>query len=269
MRQHKGVKWDDGRILKASLDTGFGQQLQSYQLNLRRPQFQDMRVREALGYTYDFDTLNKTGRLHARQQRVQQLASSPPRALPTPGELKLLEPFRAELPPRVFGPAFVAPRTANNPKGLRANLLKARALLEEAGWKLGDRRQAAQLPRARPLEFEYMVAARRRQYRGLAAQPEEAGHHAEGARWSTSRSTAAGCEKYDFDMVAHRRRPTSRCPTPADQAVLYGSKSADEQGNSNFRGVKSRAVDALIEAMGRATTLDAAARRLRARWTAS
>ena len=37
-------------------------------------------------------------------------------------ELKLLEPFRKELPPEVFGPAFVAPRTNGDPKQLRQNL---------------------------------------------------------------------------------------------------------------------------------------------------
>ena len=71
-----------------------GQGLQSYHLNLRRPLFQDIRVREALGYTYDFETLNRLRQVQARQQPVQQLASSPPQGLPSPGELKLLEPFR-------------------------------------------------------------------------------------------------------------------------------------------------------------------------------
>ena len=36
-----------------------------------------------------------------------------------PAFLALLEPFKAELPPRVFGPAFVAPRTDGSPHGLR------------------------------------------------------------------------------------------------------------------------------------------------------
>ena len=39
--------------------------------------------------------------------------------------------------------------------------------------------------------------------------------------------------------------------------TAFGSKSADEKGNNNFRGVKSAAVDSLLEAMNRATTLDA------------
>ena len=36
--------------------------------------------------------------------------------LPSPGELKLLEPFRAELPPAVFGPAFRAPTHRPRPE---------------------------------------------------------------------------------------------------------------------------------------------------------
>ncbi len=61
VRQHNGPKWDDGRIVKRSFVTGFGQLMQSYIINLRRPLFQDIRVREALVLTYDFDTINKTG----------------------------------------------------------------------------------------------------------------------------------------------------------------------------------------------------------------
>ena len=49
MRQHKGPKWDDGRIQKDLFETAVGQGLQAYQLNLRRPKFRDIRVRRALG----------------------------------------------------------------------------------------------------------------------------------------------------------------------------------------------------------------------------
>ena len=73
VRQHKGPKWDDGRIVKQAFPIGTGQGLQSYQLNLRRPMFQDIRVREALGLTYDFETNNRYRAVQAREQRVQQL----------------------------------------------------------------------------------------------------------------------------------------------------------------------------------------------------
>ena len=116
VRQHAGVKWDDGRIVKAMLPTHFGYYMQSYQLNLRRPIFQDARVREALVYTYDFDTLNKT---HIFRRCNSMFNNSPfaAQGLPAPAELALLEPFRAELPSRVFGPAWVAPSTGATPEG--------------------------------------------------------------------------------------------------------------------------------------------------------
>src|ERR1700752_1586423 len=49
---------------------------------------------------------------------------------------------------------------------------------------------------------------------------------------------------------------TFTLPQVNDLISLYGSKAADEKGNSNFRGVKSAAVDPLLEAMTKATTLE-------------
>ena len=105
VRQHKGPKWDDGRIKKDLFETGVGQGLQAYELNLRRPMFQDIRVREALGYTYDFDTLNRLG-LFKRANSVFNNSDFAAEGLPSPGELKLLEPFRAELPPAGVRPGL-------------------------------------------------------------------------------------------------------------------------------------------------------------------
>ena len=102
---------------------------------MRRPLFQDIRVREALGYTYDFETLNKT-KVFTRANSAFNNSEFAAEGLPSAAELALLEPFRAELPARVFGPAFVAPRTDAEPLALRRNLLKARELLTQAGWKL-------------------------------------------------------------------------------------------------------------------------------------
>jgi microcin C transport system substrate-binding protein len=36
----------------------------------------------------------------------------------------------------------------------------------------------------------------------------------------------------------------------------YGSQSADEKGNNNYRGVKNKAVDHVLDSMARARTLD-------------
>jgi peptide/nickel transport system substrate-binding protein/microcin C transport system substrate-binding protein len=250
IRLHKGVKWDDGRIVKAILPTRYGQYLQSYQLNLRRPVFQDIRVREALGYTYDFDTQNKTA-MFRRASSLFNNSEFAAAGTPGPGELALLEPFRAELPTRVFGPAFVSPSTGGTPDGLRRNLLKARELLEQAGWKLnagGTLRNA----KGEPLVFEYMQPSPnppndwQRNLRKLGIEMR--------FRQVDFALYRRRLQQYDFDMVAIVEGRFT-LPQGADLASIYGSKSADEPGNSNFRGVKSRAVDAMIEAMNRAATL--------------
>jgi peptide/nickel transport system substrate-binding protein/microcin C transport system substrate-binding protein len=250
VRQHKGVKWDDGRIVKASLPTRYGYYLQSYQLNLRRPQFQDIRVREALGCTYDFETLNKT-HIFKRAQSAFNNSEFAAQGQPGPGELALLEPFRAELPPRVFGPAFQAPRTDGAPDGLRRNLLKARELFEQAGWKL-DGAGTLRNARGEPFVFEYMqplAAAMNDWQRNL----EKLGIEMK-VRLVDFALYRRRLQQYDFDMVAIVEGRFT-LPQAGELAAYYGSKSAAEPGNQNFRGVSSRAADALIEAMNRAATL--------------
>ena len=249
-RLHKGVKWDDGRIVKKAFVTATGQGLQSYQINLRRPQFADIRVREALGLTYDFETLNRTG-IFKRAYSVFNNSEFAAQGAPSAGEMRLLEPFRAELPPRVFGPAFVPPTTAGDPNGLRRNLLQARALFEQAGWKLGEGGRMRNA-KGEPYELQYLTPRDggiddwKRNLDKLGVKLEE--------RVVDFALYRRRLENYDFDMVTIVEGDFT-LPSASDMAALYGSKAADEKGNNNFRGVKSRAADALIEVMSRARTM--------------
>jgi peptide/nickel transport system substrate-binding protein/microcin C transport system substrate-binding protein len=251
VRQHKGPKWDDGRIVKDPFETATGQGLQSYQLNLRRPIFQDIRVREALGYTYDFETLNRLKQF----KRCNSLFNNSEFAaagLPSPGELALLEPFRAELPPRVFGPPFVAPITDMDPIKLRANLLAARALLEQAGWKIaadGRLRNA----KGEPFEFEYMVPGEGRRMPEWEGNLEKLGIKLK-IRDVDFALYRRRLEEYDFDTVTIAGTDFT-LPDAAGLTTTFGSKAADEKGNNNLRGVKSPAVDHILKALGAAATL--------------
>lgn len=250
VRLHKGVKWEDGRILKRELVTGYGQLMQIYALNMRRPLFRDARVREALIHTYDFEHTNKT-RQFKRAESLFNNSDFAAQGLPSPGELALLEPFRAELPKSVFGPPWRAPRNDTGPGALRANLLRARALLAEAGWKLADD-GVLRNAKGEAFEFEYL-------------SPREGGENA----WQgllkklgiTMKERVVDfalyrtrLQKYDYDMVGLAGGEFT-LPDPGTLAAILGSKSFATDGNNNFRGVSSRAVDALIEAVGRADTM--------------
>jgi microcin C transport system substrate-binding protein len=252
VRQHRGAKWRDGRIVKNPFPVATGQGLQSIILNLRRPKFQDIRVREALILAWDFETYNK----YHTFKRANSLFNNSNFAAagePSPAELALLEPFRAELPPRVFGPAYRAPRTDTDPNALRANLRRARDLLAAAGWKVaadGKLRNAA----GEAFEFEYL-------------EPSQIGRNAE---WQhnleklgitlTERLVDFALfrrrlENYDFDAITIAGGQFT-LPSAKDLEATLGSASADEPGGNNFRGVKSRAVDRLIAVLGQARTMD-------------
>ena len=254
-RQHVGPKWDDGRIVKTAFEAGNGEGLQAYEFNLRRPIFSDIRVRHAINLSYDFETNNRYRRLK-RSNSVFSNSEFAAEGLPSPGELKLLEPFRAELPKEVFGPPYVAPRNDTDANALRRNLLKARALLEEAGWKLapdGVLRNA----KGEPFVFEYLSPTGqdtdprmnpwRRNLAKLGIQlPDRKVDYALFNRRLT---------EFDFDMVTIVE-PAFTLPEVANYVDLYGSKAADTKGSGNFRGVKSKAADHVLEAMSAATTMD-------------
>ncbi len=251
-RQHKGVKWDDGRIQKDLFETSVGQGLQAYILNLRRPIFQDRRVRQALDYSYDFDTLNRLGLLKRAESQFNN-SEFAAEGLPSPGELKLLEPFRNELPPEVFGPAYRAPTTGRDPKRLRQNLLKARELLAQAGWKLADDGKLRNA-QGEAFEFEYLNPGEPGRLNEWTANLEKLGITLK-ERNVDFALYRRRLEQYDFDVITIAGGDFT-LPDATGLMTVFGSKAADEKGNNNFRGVKSPAADHLLKVMADAKTLD-------------
>ena len=255
VRQHRGPKWDDGHIVKQALPYGTGQGLQSYQWNLRRPIFQDPRVREALELSYDFETTNHYGLLK-RANSVFSNSEFAAEGVPAAGELRLLEPFRNALPAEVFGPAYRAPRTDTDPGALRRHLLRARELLKAAGWALapdGRLRNA----KGEAFGFEYLApidAVNEERLKAWGQNLAKLGialtvRNVDYALYSRR------LEDFEFDVVTIVEGSFT-LPSVADYIGLYGSKTADVKGSNNTRGVKSAAVDALLDAMNGATTYE-------------
>jgi microcin C transport system substrate-binding protein len=104
------------------LDIAPPARMQGYVFNTRRPLFQDRRVREALGYAFDFEWSNKT-LFFGQYERITSYFHGEPdlasKGLPGPEELALLEPFRDRLPPEVFSqgvPAAAHRRVGQHPR---------------------------------------------------------------------------------------------------------------------------------------------------------
>ncbi len=256
-RQLVGSKFGPGRIIKQQIPVSTGQGLQAYELNLRRPIFQDIRVRHALTLTYDWETNNRYPDFGL--QRASSLFNNSEFAaqgLPSAGELKLLEPYRGELPKEVFGSPYAAPRTDTDPNALRRNLLEARALLEEAGWKL-DAGGTLRNAKGEPFVVELLAPSGQDTDRRMLPWGRNGNklgmtittRHVDYALFS--RRT----DEFDFDMITIVE-PAFQLPAVADYVQLYGSKAADEKASGNYRGVKSKAVDHILETMANAARLE-------------
>ena len=252
VRKHQGGKWRDGHIIKQSFKTATGQGLQSMQLNQRRALFQDIRVREALLLAWDFDRYNQY-RTFSHSYSVFNNSDFAAVGAPSAAELKLLEPFRSALPARVFGPAFVPPDNLTGPNALREHLRQARDLLAQAGWKVaadGKLRNA----KGEAFEFEYLEPGSPGRMIDFQRNLEKLGI-AMKERIVDFALYRRRLEQYDFDLIVIVEGDFT-LPSSADLASSYGSKSADEPGNGNYRGIKSAAVDRLIDAIGSATTIE-------------
>jgi microcin C transport system substrate-binding protein len=101
----------DGRVKLETLPDETPSGGQGWFMNTRREAFKDARIREALIQAFDFEWTNKTIMYGAYKRTVSPFQNSDMVAegLPSPEELKLLEPFRGKVPDEVFGMPFLPP----------------------------------------------------------------------------------------------------------------------------------------------------------------
>ena len=108
-------------------------------INERRENLKNPRVREALTLAFDYAWYGRN--ISQGFYRPARSHFGPPNfsavGLPDAAEVALLEPFRDELPQRLFTQAFDPGRSEGMGRD-RAGLLRARELLRESGWTVRD-----------------------------------------------------------------------------------------------------------------------------------
>ena len=238
----------DGRVVRDVLPDGSASGTQGFWFNLRRPQFADPRVRQALGMAFDFEWSNRTlfYGLYERTTSFFQSTAMMAEGAPVGAELALLEPFRDSLPAAAFGPAYVPPVSDGTGRN-RAAMREAARLLEEAGWRLdgqGQLRDAA----GKTLSFEIIndSAAFERIINPYIQNLRALGVDA-ALRLIDSTQEQQRQREFDFDVIIAR---FSLGATPGvSLRNFYHSDSAAQTGSFNLSGVSHPAVDALVEAM--------------------
>jgi len=235
----------DGRVKRETVPDQTPSGGQGWFINTRRDKFKHPKVREALIYAFDFEWTNKTimygayARAVSPFQNSDMVAEGPP----SPDELKLLEPFRGEVPDEVFGQPFVPPVSDGSGQD-RALLRKASQLLQEAGLQVKDNKRL--LPNGEIFTIEFLLD-----------EPSFQPHHSTfiknlavlGIEASIRQIDAvqyrARVESFDFDITTER---LSMSATPGDSVRPYfSSQAAATKGSHNLAGVANPAIDALIE----------------------
>lgn len=242
--QYIGKRFANGELVKEVVPHGNPPAMNGWVVNLRKEKFQDRRVRQALNYALDFEWIND--KIFASEfKRVTSYFSGTPleaKGLPSPQELELLEPYRDQLPPEVFGPMFEQP-TTRPPSSLRDNLTRALELFAEAGWHNRD----GVLRNAKGEPFELEIAGSRLQSPFM--EPIYLNLSKLGIvlkkQLADAAATRRRLNRFDFDYTTIALRE-ARMPG-ADLWRAFHSSHADVQGSENLAGVKSPVVDALIQ----------------------
>lgn len=239
-----------GEVKRAEVETEGPKRVQYLAMNLRRPKFQDVRVREALTLAFDFEWTNRTiyfsqyARPRSYFQGTEDLMpEGPPEGL----ELEMLEEFRDQLPPEVFGEPYAPPVTDGSGRN-RDNLRRASRLLAEAGWRPGPDGTLTN-EAGEPFVIEFL-SAQDTQERVIGPYIANLATLGIDARFRAIDSPqyirrVAQDPNFDFDMiiwgVANSESPGN------EQREFWGSEAATRMGSRNVGGVQDPVVDALID----------------------
>jgi microcin C transport system substrate-binding protein len=245
--------------------------MQAFVFNLRRKQFQDPRVREALALTFNFEEANKKlfYDLYVRVASYFDNSELAATGLPQGRELEILNEVRDELPPEVFTTEWKNP-VNSTPEAFREHMREASKLLADAGWKLEQQATAddscgffcktlrtvglgsaktenvlrnaegetltaeflLDSPDFQKIVLPYMQDLQRL---GIKAS----------VRMVDSAQYKRREDGHDYDIIVDNF-PQSESPGN-EQRDFWGSAAADKDGSRNTAGIKNPAIDNLID----------------------
>ena len=228
-------------------------------MNTRRAPFDDIRVRDALTHAFNFEFINEA-MTKGRQPRITSYFSNSVLSKqdgPATGRVaEFLAPYADSVPAGTIE-GYALPVSDGSERN-RANIAKAMDLLMDAGFSVDN--GVMTKPDGAPFTFEILMKQSGSGFQDASAVAdiyvkalERLGIAAkvvtiDNAQYK-ERETA-----FDFDMTYYRR---SLSLSPGNEQNLYwGSSAADTEGSRNWMGVKSEAIDGLINEMLTAESQD-------------
>lgn len=231
--------------------------IKGYVMNTRSPVFADWRVREAMLNMFNFEFINQTLN-GGREPRIQSYFHNSVLGMavgaPAEGRVaEMLAPYAGDLPPGALE-GYALPVSDGSERN-RAGTARALDLMAEAGWTVQD--GVMKDASGTPFTFEILLnqnTIEDRQVmdlftgalRRIGITPEVT--TVDAAQYTERRA------RLEFDMTQFWR---SLSLSPGNEQKSYwGSELADVDGSYNYMGVKSAAVDGLIDTMLTASSQD-------------
>lgn len=236
-----------GRLKKEEIRNHNPTGMQGFVFNLRRPMFQDVRVREALSLLFDFEWANKQlfNGAYARTGSYFENSEMAAKAPPTEAELAILEPLRGQIPEQAFSQVF-KPSVTDASGMIREQQRRAYQLLQDAGWRIVDDKMVD--AQGKPVKIEFLLAQTEfeRILLPYKRNLSDLGIDLQIRRVDTSQYLNR-LRSRDFDMIVGGF-PQSSSPG-SEQREYWESQSADKPGSRNFIGLKDPAIDQLTEGL--------------------
>ena len=245
-------KVQDGTVVKEALPDGSPPDASGFVFNLAKPQFADKEVRKALALAFNFEWTNESLRYGLYSPRSSFVEGTPLEAkgLPEGAEKAFLESLGDIVPAALMTEEPMTSHVSGAARlNDRGNLRKAAAMLEEAGWSIGDdqlRRNAdgktldmsIPIPSNMDPTLEAMVET-------YVQNLEILGVNASYEKIDPAQYTLRRRER-DYDVI-YSTQYGAFLSTGGGLSQMYGSKEA-EFSLFNPAGIASPLVDAIIEA---------------------
>lgn len=237
----------EGLLIKEEIERDRGGVIQGFWFNQRRDQFRNPKVREAIGYAFDFEWSNQT-LFYDQYIRCDSYFSGSAdfaaTGLPGEDELELLEPYRDQLPPALFEQPFTLPVTDGSGNN-RPQLRKALELFKEAGWEVQERR-LVEVATGAPMAFEILLdnPLFERIAGPFVKNLERLGIDAR-IRTIDSAQYQNRVTSFDYDIIVEI---FGQSLSPGnEQREYWGSEAAAQPGSRNYAGIADPVVDAMID----------------------
>lgn len=246
---------EKGKIQMKSFAHHLPSGMQGYVFNLRRPIFQDKRVREAIALAFDFDWMNQNlfYGLYTRTSSFFDNSYLKAPDVATEAELAVWQSLPESIRPNIENWNLMS----NHNKPIRMRLRQALDLLAAAGWHVNKKGILVD-KNGVPFTFEILLdssssATWERVTLPFVGQLKRLGIQVR-IRAVDTIQYQNRLDSFDYDMIV---AVWGQSLSPGnEQRYFWGSEAAQNHGSMNYSGIQSPVIDALIEEVIQASSAE-------------